>query len=120
MRRPVCLILALFLTAGLAAASDLKTYKTRYDAALLALQQEFAEEKQVLDRRYTEALQALQERVRKAGELDKTISVMAELKRFEQERSVAAEPAALEDLQRLQTSYARHFSAMSVQRSTSL
>ena len=87
------------LSAGLGTAADLKTYRDTYEKALEQIILSHGMELTELKHKYLKALNALLARVKKAGDLEKTMAVMKEVERAEKEHSMPEKPPAVGEIQ---------------------
>ena len=98
-------------------ASDLDTYKTKYMAHLDEINRVHGEDAARLNQHYEKALEALLVKVRSSGDLDNTMAVTEEQKRFADALAMPSVPPALPELESLQASYAKRLSVLDAEKS---
>lgn len=111
MNRIILTFTAVVIATGYAWGADLATYRGIYEKKMEAIVLEHGTKMTDLGQQYAKALDATLTRVRTAGDLNKTMAVMNEIKRFANEKRMPATPADLSDIQRLQAHYAKAASA---------
>lgn len=100
----------ILLLTNIASAKDLATYRATYEVHLDELSQSHRMSMTELGQKYTSSLDALLAKVKKAGDLDRTTAVMAELERLAKEESMPANPSVSPDIRHLQSAYAKQAS----------
>ena len=112
MKKFVCAVLLLFACSTVLIASDLKTYKATYEKEMDSIVLTHGMEVSQLGQSYTEALDSLLAKVKKAGDLDRSVAAMDEIKRFSDERAMPSKVSSAPDIQNLQASYTRQASVL--------
>jgi hypothetical protein len=104
--RTVCAAVAIIgLLAVLASAGDLATYKATYDQQIEVIVLSHGGQMMELSKEYSKALESLLNKVKAAGDLDKTKAVMAEIARFDKGPAMPGAPAVNLDVKNLQSVY---------------
>ena len=111
MKRLIAIAGIILISAALASAKDLKTYKATYEKEMGILILSHGMKMAELGQQYTKALDVLLNKLKKAGDLDKTTAVMDEIARFRNEKGIPKKPSALLDIQNLQSSFAKQASS---------
>ena len=111
MKRLIAIAGIILISAALASAKDLKTYKATYEKEMGILILSHGMKMAELGQQYTKALDVLLNKVKKAGDLDKTTAVMEEIARFRNEKEMPKKPSALLNIQNWQSSFAKQASS---------
>lgn len=112
MRKFALIASIVLVAANLLWATDLETHRATYERNLESLVLSHGMAITELDEHYTKALDVLLARVRKAGDLEKTMAVMQESKRFSEEKTISEESPDFRELQKLQSSYTKRVSVL--------
>jgi hypothetical protein len=112
MKKFVCAVLLMFACATVLIASDLKTYKATYEKEMDSIVLTHGMEIGQLDLSYAEALDSLLARVKKAGDLDRSVAAMDEIKRFSDERAMPSKASSAPAIQNLQAAYKQQASVL--------
>ena len=120
MNRLIAIAGVALLFASLASAKDLKTYRATYEKRMEEIILSHGMQMADVGQRYTKSLDALLTKVKKAGDLDKTTTVMEEIARFRKERGMPEKPSELLDIQNLQSSFTKQAATHETQKAKSI
>jgi len=112
MKTAITIIGVVLVSASLASAVDLKTYKDKYEQSLEEIILAHGMKMSDLGQQYTKSLDVLLTRVKRKGDLNKVTAVMDEIQRFRKENAMPDAPPALLDIKNLQVSYTKQASAL--------
>ena len=110
MNRLIAIAGVFLISAGLASAKDLPTYKATYEKQMEEIILSHGMKMTEVGQQYTKSLDALLAKVKKAGDLDKTTAVMEEIARFHKEKAMPDKPSTLLDIQTVQSSFTKQAS----------
>ena len=110
MNRIIATLAVGLITSSGASAKDLAFYKATYEKEMETIVLSHGMNMAELSENYTEALDALLAKVKKAGDLDKTTAVMQEINRFAADKAMPTTTSALLDIQNLQTRFTKQAS----------
>jgi hypothetical protein len=116
MKHTIVLVGFILTAPGAVFAADLKTYKGRYDVSLQQIVLDHETKMSELGQHYTKSLDMLLVRTKKEGSLDKTVAVMKEKARFEDDASMPGEMTELPDIRKMQAAYSLRVSALEKQK----
>ena len=95
----------ILISAALASAQDLKTYRATYESSSASFAVECGKLIKDFNNGYLSNLTALQARVQKAGNLDLTTAVVEEIQRFNADKAM---PASLSNIASIKALQAGH------------
>ena len=98
------------VSAGIASAKGLTTYRTTYEKQMEEIILLHGMKMSDLGQQYIKALDVLLAKVKTAGDLDKTTAVMNEIEQFRKEKAMPDKAPALLDIHNLQSSYTKQAS----------
>jgi len=107
MKRLIVIACIVLIWAGLTSAKDLKTYRATYEKKLDEIILFHGMKMTELGQQYTKSLDALLAKVKKDGDLDKTLAVNNEIQRYNKEKAMPGKPSAIPVIGKMHASYAR-------------
>jgi len=110
MNKLIAIAGVFLISAGLASAKDLRTYKASYDKQMEKIILSHDMKMIYLGQQYTKSLNELLTRVKKQGDLDKTTAVMNEIECFRKGKTIPDKPSELLDIKNIQASYTKRAS----------
>jgi len=116
MNKLIAIAGVVLITAGLASAKDLATYKATYEKEMENIILSHGMRMTEMFQQYTKFLDTLLAKVKKGGDLNTTTTVMEEIARFGTEKAMPKRPSALLDIQHLQSSFTKQASARETQK----
>lgn len=122
MTRTTLTIMGAILVAAtrVSGADDLKTYRDKYYKSRVEIVAGHTENVQKLHKKYAGSLDALFVRVKKAGDLQKTLAVKAEIARYQKEKTMPATPATVPDIKNIQTAFSKYSTDLGLQKGKQL
>jgi hypothetical protein len=111
MRRLIAIVAVALISSGVASAQDLKTYKATYEKSIEGIILSHGMKMTDLGNEYPKALESLLTEVKQIGDFDKTTAVMEEIKRFQKESTIPADPAEMAEIRNVQSGYKQRVSA---------
>ncbi len=114
MKRIIATVTVVLSIAGTVFANDLATYKATYEKKMETIILSHGMQMAELSQKYTDSLDTLLSRVKKAGDLNNTTAVMEEIARFAVDKAMPTTPSALLDIQNLQSLFTKQASSHEV------
>jgi hypothetical protein len=111
MKKIIAIVAIVLISSGIASAQDLKTYKATYEKSIENIMLSHGMKMTDLGQNYSNALDALLTKVKKAGDLDKCTAVMEEIARFRVEKGMPKQPSASLGIKKLQSAFAKQASS---------
>ncbi len=116
MKRLIAIAGLVLVSARLGTAADLETYKGTYEKTLLEIILTNGEEAKKLKQGYSKSLDVLLAKVKKSGDLQKTMAVMKEIERVEKGQPLPEKPSGVPEIQTFQSAYAEQAAALDLKK----